>query len=85
MLKRALSLQVAVLAAFACEARTASYYQAEPLPGGGRRVTNTGSSPWTPETEWQLEENLTLGISDGEGPEVFGVISAFRIRGPGDL
>ena len=85
MLKHALSLQVAILAAFACEAGTASRYHAETLPGGGQRVTNTGSSSWTPETEWKLEKNLTLGTSDGEGPEVFGVISAFRVTPEGTI
>lgn len=83
MLKRSLSLQVVILAALACEAGTTSHYHAEPLPGGGRRVTNTGSSPWTPETEWKLEENLTLGTPDGEGPEVFGLITAFRVTPEG--
>ena len=83
LLKRSLSLQVAILAAFACEAGTASHYHAEPLPGGGRRVTNTGPSPWTPETEWKLEEDLTLGTPDGEGPEVFWLITAFRVTPEG--
>lgn len=85
MLKRALSLQVAILAAFACEAGTPSHYHAEPLPGGGRRVSNTGSSSWTPETEWKLEENITLGTRDGEGPEVFGLITAFRVTPEGTI
>lgn len=79
MLKRSLSLQVVILAAFACEAGTASRYHAATLPGRGRRVTNTGASPWTSETQWKLDENLTLGTPDGEGPEVFGVISVFRV------
>ncbi len=74
-----------MLAAFACEAGTASHYHSEPLPGGGRRVTNTGSTSWTPETEWKLGENLTVGTPDGEGPEVFGLITAFRVTPAGTI
>ncbi len=85
MLKHSLSLHIAIVVAFACEAGTASHYHTESLQGGGRRITNTGSSPWTPETEWKLEENLTLGTSEGEGPEVFGLITAFRVTHEGTI
>lgn len=67
------------------DSRAAANYQTEPLPGGGLRVTNTGAPSWTPETAWTLERDLTLGTPDGDGPDVFGLITSFRVAPDGTI
>lgn len=71
-------LIVPVLALFAagCHQSSDGRSQAEVLPSGLVRVTNSGEPGWTSETAWRLEEDLRLGNVGGEGPEQFSRIGA---------
>lgn len=48
------------------------------LPGGAVRVRNPATGLWDaePERRWRLVEQMRIGRSDGEGPDVFGSIGS---------
>lgn len=84
--KRPIRPLLVILAALSCgDMGQESQHAVEQLPGGGYRVTNTGSGTWTPDTRWVLEEDFTLGASDGEGPDVFGLITSLRVDADGAI
>jgi hypothetical protein len=77
-------LTVLVTTTLACDDPEATMSNTtEALPGGGRRVTNTGVPAWSPESRWRLEHDLTIGAD--EGPAAFGFVAAVRADSRGRI
>jgi hypothetical protein len=57
----------------------------ETLPNGAIRVTNPPDGLWEDDNAWQLEQELVLGQTDGEGAAVFASISGLAVDGSGRI
>lgn len=53
------------------------------LTSGEIMVRNTDRPIWTPEQNWQIVEQLRIGSSDEEGPELFGSIASLDVDSQG--
>ena len=77
-----------LLSACASEARdSAGGWQGhrEALPGGGSLVTNAGQGVWAGARPWAVHEELRIGATDGDGPDVFGSITAIETDADANL
>jgi len=55
------------------------------LAGGIVHVSNPTEGVWREGEGWSLREDLRLGRSDGDGPELFGRIAALAVSADGDI
>jgi 6-bladed beta-propeller protein len=55
------------------------------LASGTVVVMNPATGIWPPNESWTLEQDLRLGKTEDEGPDVFGDIEAFAVAANGDL
>jgi sugar lactone lactonase YvrE len=53
------------------------------LPGGAQLVSNPQQGIWTDATAWRVEEELRIGSSHGDGPDVFGAVFALDVADDG--
>ena len=49
------------------------------LPSGTVVVSNPSQGLWDSTSAWQFRESLRIGAADGDGPDVFGEISALEV------
>lgn len=54
------------------------------LPSGGVEVRSR-SGAWPPGGGWEVDETLRIGTLDGDGPDVFGRISALTVDSAGNI
>lgn len=59
--------------------------QIETLPSGMVRVTNPAEGLWAKGTPWRLTRELVLGKEEGEGADVFGLISGMTVDSAGRI
>lgn len=55
------------------------------LPGGAVQVTSPLEGTWGDDEGWWLEEELRIGTSQGDGPELFANIAALAVDDPGRI
>jgi hypothetical protein len=55
------------------------------LANGAIHVQNPATGLWDESTAWRLEEELRIGIDDGDGPELFGEIRDFAVDAYGRI
>jgi hypothetical protein len=48
------------------------------LPNGAILVSNPAEGLWSAGQKWRLEEDLRIGVIDGDGPDLFGEVIAVR-------
>lgn len=76
LLFRILGLALCTAGCAADSASEGSEFRIRELPGGGVEVSNTGEGAWEESGGWTVQETLRLGATEGEGPDVFGLIAA---------
>jgi sugar lactone lactonase YvrE len=55
------------------------------LPGGLVQVTNPAEGVWDSASVWRVVEDLRIGTLDGDGPDLFGDISAVELDSQGRI
>lgn len=55
------------------------------LSGGQIVVRNTADPLWAPGTEWQVVEDLRIGRTTGDGPDIFGSVISFEVDAAGRI
>ncbi|NIM50071.1 MAG: 6-bladed beta-propeller [Gemmatimonadales bacterium] len=55
------------------------------LPGGAVLVSNPAAGVWHSQAGWRIEETLRIGSPEGQGPDVFGRITAIEVDTAGRI
>src|SRR5512134_3205390 len=55
------------------------------LPSGTVVVTNPANGLWDSSTAWRVVEELRIGALEGEGPDLFGEVSALEADAEGRI
>ncbi len=55
------------------------------LPGGTVLVVNDDRGTWGAREAWFAEDELRIGALEGEGPDVFGIVSAVEVDEAGNI